>query len=226
MASKKTLDFSQVRDQSGFSPKHKPEGEYLATIVSFDDTKSKSGNDMWVFGIALQKDRKAIYPQYCLLGAEHLWKLRNLLLACGISVPKKKLTVDGNRLVGKSLGVCLEDDEYEGKKKSVVTSVFPASEFEGVPGDEDDENDEDAEEEYEDEEETEDDVEDEAPEDDEDDEEDEEEEPAPTPKKKPAAPARTSKAPARAKPKAKPAPAEEDEDDDLDVDDLEEEPPY
>lgn len=222
MATQKVLDFSQVKDQSGFSPKHKPAGEYLATIVSFDDTKSKSGNEMWVFGVALKKDRKAVYPQYCLLGADQLWKLRNLMLAAGIAVPKKKLKVDGNRLVGRDIGVCLEDDEYEGKLKSVITSVFPASEFEGVPGDEDDEDESDEdveEEEYEDEE-----PEDEAPDEDDSDEEEEEEEPPAKPVAKKAAPARTSKAPARAKPKAKPVEEAEDE---LDVDDLDEdEPPY
>lgn len=219
MATSKVLDFSQVKDQSGFNPKHKPAGEYLATIISFDDTKSKSGNEMWVFGVALKKDRKAIYAQYCLLGAEHLWKLRNLMMAAGIAVPKKKLKVDGNRLVGKDIGICLEDDEYEGKMKSTITSMFPASEFEGVPGDEDDEDESDEdveEEEYEDEE-----PEDDSDEDDSDDEdEDEEPEPPAKPAKK-AAPVRTSKAPARAKPKAKPAPVEEDEDE-LDVDDLDE----
>lgn len=225
MATSKVLDFSQVKDQAGFSPKHKPEGEYLATIVSFDDTKSKSGNDMWVFGIALKKDRKAVYPQYCLLGADQLWKLRNLMLAAGIAVPKKKLKVDGNRLVGKDLGICLEDDEYEGKLKSVITSVFPASEFEGVPGDEDDEDESDddveEEEDYEDEE-----PEDEAPADEDDsedepddDEDEEEEEPPAKPVRTTKAPARASKAPARAKPKAKPVEDDEDEDE-LDVDDL------
>lgn len=220
MATQKVLDFSQVKDQSGFSPKHKPAGEYLATIVSFDDTKSKSGNEMWVFGVALKKDRKAVYPQYCLLGADQLWKLRNLMLAAGISVPKKKLKVDGNRLVGRDIGVCLEDDEYEGKLKSVITSVFPASEFEGVPGDEDDEDesDEDVEEEEYEAPADDDSDEDEEPEDDED---EEEELPAkPAPKVRTSkAPARASKAPARAKPKA--APVEDDEDEDeLDVDDL------
>jgi hypothetical protein len=221
MATKKVLDFTQTKDSSGFSPKHKPEGEYLGQIITFEDTKSKSGNDMWVFGVQLKNDKRAVYPVYCLLEANQLWKLRSLMQGAGMTVPRKKISVDGNRLVGKEVGICLEDDEYEGKMKSVIQSFFPASEFEGTDTNEDDDADEaDGEEEYEDE------PEDEAPadsddegetdEDTEDEEEaDEEEEeelaPAPAPKRRaPAGKTRIAK---------KPAPVEEDEDE-LDVDDL------
>lgn len=220
MAQKMTLDFSQVKDGGSFSPKHKPEGEYLGTITSFEDTKSKAGNAMWVFGVTLKSDRRAVYPVYCTLNPESLWKLRQVLMACGIRVPKKKLSVDGNRLVGKDLGVCLEDDEYEGKKKSVITTFFPASEYEGDDTSDDDNDEDPEEEEYEDEESTEEEPEDEAPEDDDEDSEDdsdeddeEDEEPAPPAKKtKKAAPAR-----ARAR---KPAPADDEDDDEMDVEDL------
>lgn len=237
MAQKMTLDFSQVKDGGNFSPRHKPEGEYLGTITSFEDTKSKSGNAMWVFGIQLKTDRRAKYPVYCVLNPDNLWKLRQVLMAVGIRVPKKKLSVDGNRLVGKDIGICLEDDEYEGKMKSVIQSFFPASEFEGDPDAGDDSDDEDPEESDEDdyqdgdEEEAddeselpaeddsdsdEDDAEDDEPEDEE--EEDEEEEPEPPKKTAKKAPAKKS-APARAKAK-KPAPADDEDDDEMDVDDL------
>lgn len=242
MATKQTIDFSQTKDQSGFNPKRKEEGEYLGVITSFTDTKSKAGAAMWVFGIALKNDRRATYPVYCLLGADQVWKLRNMMMSAGFQVPKKRMTVDGNRLIGKEIGVFLEDDEYEGKPKSVIGSFFPASEYSGPENDDDnDSEDEEYEEaegdEYEDEEsddtadeEPEDDVpadEDESDEDTEDDAEDadEEDEPedTPPPAKRKAAPvaksAAAKKAPARAK--AKPAPVEDDEDEDeMDVEDL------
>lgn len=238
MATKQTIDFSQTKDQSGFNPKRKEEGEYLGVITSFTDTKSKAGAAMWVFGIALKNDRRATYPVYCLLGADQVWKLRNMMMSAGFQVPKKRMTVDGNRLIGKEIGVFLEDDEYEGKPKSVIGSFFPASEYSGPENDDDnDSEDEEYEEaegdEYEDEES--DDTADEEPEDDvpadedesdedteddaEEDAEDEEEaveEPEPAPVKAKARPA-AKKAPARAKPK--PAPVEEDEDE-MDVEDL------
>lgn len=244
MATKQTIDFSQTKDQSGFNPKRKEEGEYLGVITSFTDTKSKAGAAMWVFGIALKNDRRATYPVYCLLGADQVWKLRNMMMSAGFQVPKKRMTVDGNRLIGKEIGVFLEDDEYEGKPKSVIGSFFPASEYSGPENDDDDTSeDEEYEEaegdEYEDEEsddtadeEPEDDVpadedtEDDAEEDAEDEEEaDEEPEPedTPPPAKRKAAPvaksAAAKKAPARAK--AKPAPVEDDEDEDeMDVENL------
>lgn len=222
MAAKMTLDFSQVKDGGSFSPKHKPEGEYLGTITSFEDTKSKAGNAMWVFGVALKSDRRAVYPVYCTLNTESLWKLRQVLMACGIRVPKKKLSVDGNRLVGKDLGVCLEDDEYEGKKKSVISAFFPASEYEGDDTSDDDSDEDPEEEEYEDEapeDEEQDDAGDDSEEDEDDAEEEddaEDEEPPAKPAKKPAA---KRSAPARAKAKKAPEPADED-DDEMDVEDL------
>lgn len=223
MAQKETLDFSQVRDAGNFNPKRKTEGEYLGTIVSFEDTKSKSGNKMWVYGIQLKSDRRAVYPVYCVLDVKSLWKLRDVLMACGVKVPKKKLNVDGNRLVGKDVGIFLEDDEYEGKPKSVITSFFPASEYEGADADgssdDEGEDDEVEEEEYEDEAPADDEDEDSAEESDdtdEDDEDDEEEEPPAKPAKKAAT---KRSAPARAKAK-KAAPADDEDDDEMDVEDL------
>lgn len=240
MAVKQTIDFSQTKDQSGFNPKRKEEGEYLGTITSFTDTKSKANAAMWVFGVSLKNDRRATYPVYCLLGADQVWKLRNMMIAAGFQVPKKKIQVDGNRLVGKDIGIFLEDDEYEGKPKSVIASFFPASEYTGPDNaDDDDAEDEQYEEadgeEYEDDE-TEDDVpaddteDDEEPAEDEpedeveeeDDEEDEEEdaEPEPAPRKTKAAASSAPRkaAPARARTTKKPAPVEDE--DEMDVDEL------
>lgn len=224
MAQQETLDFSQVRDAGNFNPKRKTEGEYLGTIVSFEDTKSKSGNKMWVYGIQLKSDRRAVYPVYCVLDTKSLWKLRDVLVACGKKVPKKRLSIKGDVILNKEVGIFLEDDEYEGKPKSVITSFFPASEYEGPAEDDsdDDEDEEVEEEEYEDETPADEDDEesDDTDEDDEDADEDDEEEPEPAPKKSPAkkAPA-ARKAPARAKKKA-PEPDDNEDEDEMDVEDL------
>lgn len=212
MAQKMTVDFSVVKDGGGFSPKHKPEGEYLGEVVSFEDGKSKAGNPMWTFGIALTEDRRAVYPVYCVLDVKNYWKLRQLMLGCGFAVPKKKMTVDANRLVGKKVGICLEDDEYDGKMKSVIGSMFPASEYEGPAGSSDDDEEPEEDEEYEEEDVVEED-ETEEDQDDADDEDETDEEPEDEVPAKPAKKA-TKKKPA-------PEPEEEDEDDDeMDVEDL------
>lgn len=169
-ASKKAVDFSDVKDGSIFSTTHLEEGDYLAKIIQVEDRDSKDGEDMWVFAIQLNDRKSAVYPFYCKLVENQLWKLRNLLIAAGKSVPKKRVAVDPNSIVGKTIGVTLEDDEYEGRLKSSIAAVFPASELA------DDDPDEDTAEELELDE----------------DEDDEEEEEAPK-KKKASAPAKKSK---------------------------------
>ncbi|TQE24864.1 hypothetical protein Sipo8835_32645 [Streptomyces ipomoeae] len=133
---KMPLDFSKIRGDK-FNPIPKPEGEYLGVITSFEDTRTRSGAPMWVFGVTLRQDPSAVYPVYCLLGPDQIWKLRNLLLAVGLKVPRERVSVEGGRLIGKELGVCLEEEDFEGRKKSVIGQVFPASEYEGSDGDAD-----------------------------------------------------------------------------------------
>lgn len=130
---KRVLDFTNVKDQGAFNPKHMPSGEYLATITDVVEETSSKGNEMWTFTTVLKIDRNAKYPHRCTLNTEALWKVRNLLTAAGKTVPKKKLSVDPTKLVGCDIGVVLDEEEYEGKMKSVITGVFPAGD---MPADE------------------------------------------------------------------------------------------
>lgn len=130
-AGARVLDFTNVKDRGGFNPKHKPAGDYLARIAKVEETVSNENkNPMWVFTVTLPDDATATYPYRTLFAENQLWKIRNLCVAAGIQVPKKKVKLDPNKLVGKDIGVSLEDDEYEGKLKSVVEAVFPPSELE------------------------------------------------------------------------------------------------
>lgn len=129
-AKKRAIDFTGVQDRSGINPKHVPEGDYLARIESVTENESNAGNQQWVFTLTLvNKKGGGSYPYYCPL-EDNLWKLRNLLMATGIEVPKKKIGVDPNKFVKKQLGVTLVDDEYEGRMKSVIDNVFPAEDVE------------------------------------------------------------------------------------------------
>jgi hypothetical protein len=133
-ASEKVIDFSGVRDSSGISPRHVAEGDYLAVIERCEDAKTKeSGEFQYLFVLKLVKFSQNKYPYYCKLQENQLWKLRNLLVAAGMNVPKKRLKLDPSRVVGKQVGVTMEDDTYDGKLKSVISAVFPPSELgEGV----------------------------------------------------------------------------------------------
>ena len=146
----RTLDFSNVKESSGINPKHMEEGEYLAKVIEVRDDDAKDGEAMWNFLFQLEDHKTATYPYYVKLVENQLWKLRNLFIAAGVDIPKKAVKIDPNKVVGKTVCVVLEDDEYEGKLKSVIAALMPKEEFEGyegdtAPADDDEDDDEDEE---------------------------------------------------------------------------------
>jgi hypothetical protein len=128
-ATKRTADFTNVKDGGNFNPKRKPAGDYLATIAAVADHASQGDPNGWVFTITLEDDVRATYPYYCQTTAKALWKVRNLFIAAGKDVPKKRVVVDPNKIVGQQIGISLDDDEYEGNPKSVISATFPKDEL-------------------------------------------------------------------------------------------------
>lgn len=129
-----TLDFSNVHEGSTFSPRRLPEGSYLATVAKVEEKTSKAGNPMLVYTFIPVEHPTAVYPYYVLLDERQLWKFRALLLAAGKDVPKRKVTVDPESIVGKQIMIDLEDSEWEGREKSVVAGIFkPAPEETSSP---------------------------------------------------------------------------------------------
>lgn len=135
------LDFTNVKEGGGsFNKKRQPEGDYKAKVTKVVDAPSKKDNIMqWLFTIEIGSGS---YPYYCKHQENQLWKIRNLLVAAGIQVPKKRVKVDPNMVVGKTIAVTLEDDEYDGKMQSNIAAIFPASELTGDADDEDEDGDE------------------------------------------------------------------------------------
>lgn len=204
------VDFTNVKEPSQYNPKHIEPGEYVGKIKEIVDGKSKAdGISMWVVSVVLNDVPGAVYPYYIKLdfsgeNGGQAWKVRQLLAAAGFKIPKGVMAIDTAKLVGKAVGAVIEEDEYQGKLKSVIQRLIPVAEVMGPQESAEDEEEEEEEEapkparrkpEPE-------------PEDDEDDDLEEEEEEAPAPKKR-----RTRR---------KPAPVEEEDDDD--EDDEEEEP--
>lgn len=146
----RTLDFTNVKESSGISKKHKPDGEYLARVTEVRDDPAKDGEAMWMFIIQLSDDRTATYPYYCKLVDNQLWKLRNLFLAAGKPLPKKAVKIDPNQVVGKEIGVILEGTEYEGREQSEIAGTIPKSELSDyAPAEPDDDDEEEEDEEVE-----------------------------------------------------------------------------
>lgn len=122
-----TLDFSNVSEGSTFSPRRLPEGSYLATVAKVEAKNSNAGNPMLVYTFIPVEHPTAVYPYYVVLNEKQLWKFRALLLAAGKDVPKRKVTVDPESIVGAQIMIDLEDSEWEGREKSVVAGVFKPS---------------------------------------------------------------------------------------------------
>lgn len=128
--SAKTVDFSGVKDGGSFNRNRIPAGDYIATIIKVEDAEAKSDQTFqYLFSIKIDKHPSRVIPYYCKLTENQLWKLRNLLIAAGKTVPKKKMKLDPGSIVGKKIGVTIEDDEYEGREQSQISGVFPASEL-------------------------------------------------------------------------------------------------
>ncbi len=129
MVSAHNLDFTNVRDGGQFNKKRRPEGDYKARITKVEDKESKQGKPMWLFTIEVKdKSGTGTYPYYCVLEETQLWKLRAIFGAAGVVIPKKRVRVDRNKLVGKYIGVTLQDTEYNDKIQSEVQWAIPASE--------------------------------------------------------------------------------------------------
>lgn len=144
-ATAKVMDFTNVKDAGQFNPMRVPAGDYRAKITAVADHKKEGEKTsvQWVFTLQLVDRQRATYPYYANhVDVKFAWKVRNLCLAAGLNAPKKKVKVDPNKLVGKIIGIALDDDEYEGKKKSVIVATFPASDVTATPKPDED-NDED-----------------------------------------------------------------------------------
>lgn len=128
-AKARNIDFSQVKDGGNFNKARIPAGDYAAIIAKVEDAVAKDDVDQYLFTIKIKTRSQSQFPYYCKLQENQLWKLRNIFIAAGKTVPKKKMKVDPNTIVGKLIGVTIEDAEWDGKEQSEVVAVFPAAEL-------------------------------------------------------------------------------------------------
>ena len=124
----RVVDFSDVRDRGPFSSKHHEEGDYRFKIIDVLEDEH-DGDPRYTYALQMVDDPKAVYPYRCKLITNQLWKLRNIFIAAGKKAPKSRVKVDFTGIVGMEIGGTCEDDEYEGKLRSTVDSVFPVEEL-------------------------------------------------------------------------------------------------
>jgi hypothetical protein len=137
------VDFTNVKDAPDIKPKRLPAGDYAFKILKYNATVTQENkNKMWTFILQPKDNKSATYPYRCILSANSLWKLRNLMVAAGIAVPKKKVRVDPEKLIGREVAGTLVDSEYDGREQSEIDAVFPMDELEtDSPGDTDSDTD-------------------------------------------------------------------------------------
>ncbi|WNO27833.1 hypothetical protein SEA_HUWBERT_82 [Microbacterium phage Huwbert] len=129
-ATARTLDMTNVKDGGNFNQARIPAGDYAALITKVEDVTTKSKKESWLFTIKLKSKPSSVFRYQCILEENMLWKVRNLAIAAGKTVPKKRLKLDPNQLVGKLIGVSIEDaEDYKDKPQSEIGGVFPAAEL-------------------------------------------------------------------------------------------------
>jgi hypothetical protein len=146
------LDFSKTEERSGWNTRQMPEGIHKMKIDAVQVTEAQDGTDMLVYALVPTDPRfkSRRFPFYCKLQQNQLWKLRDLLVAAGQTVPKKATSIDPNSIVGKLVAAEVEDEMYQGNPRSQVQGTYGLAilDEDGSIGSEDaDEDDEDYEDE-------------------------------------------------------------------------------
>jgi len=155
MVKKIKLDFSKVEERSGWNTKIIPEGLHKMKIVAVTDDDAADGTAMLTYALVPADKRYAArrFPYYCKQQPNQMWKLRDLLVAAGQSVPKKAQLVDPNAVVGKFVACEVGDGTGQYSNRSEINGVYGLDVLDDAgddePGDEDadseDEGDEDEE---------------------------------------------------------------------------------
>lgn len=220
---KKKVDFSGVEVFN-----KAPEGTHVVKVASVEEVTFQGGNEGFKVAFEITKGAgkgARVYENFPLVDTA-LWKLKSLLVSIGMKADGR-VTLDTDKLVGKTLEIDVYHEEYEGKTRAKVGEMHKL--VKSKAEDDDDDIDEDDIDDTDDEDEEEEEKPKKAPakksaskpkkkpepeEEDEDDEEDDEGDEKPAKKSKKAAPK------TKAKPKKKSEP--EDDDDDWDDDDDDE----
>ena len=135
MARKIMVDFGTATGAPTFRTPHMPAGDYPATISKVEELDAKDGEPMLLYSI---KVGGGVYPYYCKLVPNQLWKLRELLEAAGIKVPARAAQLDPAKPVGRKVTATMADDEYKGRMRSAVAAILPPKQSVAAADDEDD----------------------------------------------------------------------------------------
>lgn len=168
------IDFGDVPTDIRKRGRRIPEGDYLCKVSKVERKKGKeSGATYFAWQFQILNDarggtkQKGVTLYYTTsLKKDALFNLRNLIFAASDgkkNVAGKSLDFDPASILGKQIGVVVEDEEYEEKIRSRAVDIMPPSQLASDEGDDDDdeEDDEDDDEDSDDDDESDDDDDDE-----------------------------------------------------------------
>lgn len=153
MAKKIKIDFSKVEERSVWTTRQIPAGIHKMKVTSVQQTEAQDGTPMLVYALKPADARYTtrLFPYYCKQQQNQLWKLRDLLVAAGETIPKKAVQIDPEKIVGRFVAVEVDDDMYNGHVRSQVQGVFGLDILEEDEDDQYDEDDQDYEDDFDDE---------------------------------------------------------------------------
>lgn len=112
------------------------EGEYVAEVKEVSEETSSNSGQPYLSWVLETAGGATIYYNTS-LQPKALWNLRGFLEAMGEEVPDGEMDLDLESYVGNKVGVVIEHETYENKKRARIVDVMPAEEVEG--GDEEEE---------------------------------------------------------------------------------------
>src|SRR5690606_4112199 len=122
------IDFSQVEDSKSVAP-----GRHIARVKEVTQGEGQSYPYLrWNLQIVEGRSKGLHINYYTSLSTRALFRLRELLVALGVNVPKSAVSIDPSKLVGRTLGIEVEIENKAGEEYSEVKKVF-STKMEGVP---------------------------------------------------------------------------------------------
>ncbi len=105
------------------------EGRQIVTVDGTPEVKTSDNSGTDYINWKLKAKGGVIYHTTS-LQPQALWNLRNTLEALGLEVPEGAMDLDLSEVDGLEMGVEVEHESYQGKKRPRIIDVFPAEEIE------------------------------------------------------------------------------------------------
>lgn len=139
------VDFGKEEEGGGAGVRVK-EGDYLGKIISVKKGRSSEKDTPYVqVDVKILDAGKAkgkIVSDRLYITPKSLFRLRSLLEALGLTVPKKVVNIPGKKLVGKEVGITAVDDEWEGRIRSRIGDFLDPDDLDDDADDEEEDEDE------------------------------------------------------------------------------------